>query len=156
MSIPDLLKKGISSDNDPVQIFHISKLLILSNLLFKRESIKTCVTGLRGQHNLPLPSSLPATRQSLLLISLLLMPTTCFLYSILLFFLFSLHMHHQLITEYRLSLQTTEDRSASAATLYSNSIKRLPVLYQVCGRTNKQRDINFLQQLRHSVVTFIA
>lgn len=32
----------------------------------------------------------------------------------------------------------------------------MPLLYQVCGRTNKQRDINFLQRLRHSMLTFIA
>lgn len=37
-----------------------------------------------------------------------------------------------------------------------HSIKRKPILYQMCERTNKQRDINFLQRLQHSVVTFIA
>lgn len=44
----------------------------------------------------------------------------------------------------------------TATALFSNSIKREPILYQVCGRRNKQRDINFLQRLQHSMVTFIA
>lgn len=43
-----------------------------------------------------------------------------------------------------------------ATTLDSNSINTVPLLYQVCRRTNKQRDINFLQRFRHSALTFIA
>lgn len=36
------------------------------------------------------------------------------------------------------------------------SIAAATLLYPACGRTNKQRDINFLQPLRRSAVTFMA
>lgn len=69
-------------------------------------------------------------------------------------------MQNQLLSKYSFFFffckQQKKNDPLSVTTLDSNSIKREPILYQVCGRTNKQRDINFLQRLQHSVVTFIA